>query len=833
MAVLIARADGNLTAAATWGVANATAALDSEAAQTTTTTAYVETATFTPGAITIDAIAVKIAARPLSTGTISVRVAQAAATVAGTEVTINVSDLESVTGQIGWYLFKFAAPVTLIAATLYSVSVKTSINASVTMFRNATAGNWARHLRTTTTGAPAAGDSMLILGEWTAAATKTNRAVTMDSTAATDYGDGVVANNAGFEISKGGTLTWGTTAATAYILRLSTRLRINIGGTMTMGTTGTPCPRDGSQQLEFDSAAADGDFGLVVYGTLSTAGLSRTIGKDVVRCLLNTDEAAGQTVLGVSADTGWLTTDEVGIASTSQTPSEAETRILNGGAGASSITVSVAITNAHSGTSPTQAEVVLLTRNVRIKSVSSTFMAYVYFGSNAIVTCAWTQFRYLGSATSGQRGIEVDVTSAGSLAMTYCSAHEFDNHGIYVNSATADNFTISDFVAFKVAPSANQAGIRVSTTTGTNWSLSNIDIIVGNNAGNGISLFSYGGTLTTIRLNSASQGLLFGAGATVPESIHKTWNGFEIHTTTAGGLVVDGLDFGRLGTVNVWRCGSGLATGGVWLTGYCGRLVIETGNFFGNGLANISFPVSAGSRAIVCRSVNMNGDTTFATTHGVNLGAVDGTASVELENCDLGTVSGIKTAHTNDFNCGGTGQARYAEVVLRNTKLSSATAFLNQSRLRGKSFIRYERVNQVTNVHKTVYPMLGTITYDAAVFRTAAPSQSLTPSGRGAGEKLESSPMRARVASAATVTFSVYVRKSAAYVGSAPRLMQRANPAIGVLVDTVLATHSAAADTWQQLSATTAAASEAGVAEFYVDCDGAAGVVYLDDAAGA
>jgi hypothetical protein len=79
------------------------------------------------------------------------------------------------------------------------------------------------------------------------------------------------------------------------------------------------------------------------------------------------------------------------------------------------------------------------------------------------------------------------------------------------------------------------------------------------------------------------------------------------------------------------------------------------------------------------------------------------------------------------------------------------------------------------------------------------------------------------------VNISAYVRKSAAYTGSAPRLMQRANPAIGVLVDTVIDTHSAAADTWEQLSGTTAAASEDGVCEFFVDCDGALGIVYADD----
>ena len=85
------------------------------------------------------------------------------------------------------------------------------------------------------------------------------------------------------------------------------------------------------------------------------------------------------------------------------------------------------------------------------------------------------------------------------------------------------------------------------------------------------------------------------------------------------------------------------------------------------------------------------------------------------------------------------------------------------------------------------------------------------------------------VASGAVVVIACYVYKSAAYTGSAPRLMVRANPAVGILVDTVISTFSAAAAVWQLLSGTTAITSEAGVLEFYVDCDGALGIVYVDD----
>lgn len=301
-----------------------------------------------------------------------------------------------------------------------------------------------------------------------------------------------------------------------------------------------------------------------------------------------------------------------------------------------------------------------------------------------------------------------------------------------------------------------------------------------------------------------------------------------MHSNGQAGISVDGLDFGKLSSVNLWR---NLATnfGGLYVN-LAGKLVIETGSFFGNATNNVFFASSGATKRLILRSVTLSGDSTFATTNGVNFN-VAGAASITLEcdNCTFGTASGIKVAHTNDINANSTGSNRYAEIVLRNTKLDSATEIANQAHLAGGSFIKYQRVDQATNTHKTVYPTLGTISYETTVFRSAAPSQALAPAGDGAGEKLESGPKRYKVANAATVAVSVYVRKSAAYTGSAPRLMQRANPAIGVLVDTVIATHSAAADVWQQLSGVSAAASENGVAEFYVDCDGALGTVYVDD----
>jgi hypothetical protein len=90
------------------------------------------------------------------------------------------------------------------------------------------------------------------------------------------------------------------------------------------------------------------------------------------------------------------------------------------------------------------------------------------------------------------------------------------------------------------------------------------------------------------------------------------------------------------------------------------------------------------------------------------------------------------------------------------------------------------------------------------------------------------------IASGGTLAASIYVRKSvagdgAAYNGNQPRLIVRKNVSAGITVDTVLATASAAAGTWEQLSGTTAAVTDDAVLEFYVDCDGTTGWVNIDD----
>ena len=860
MADRMAAANGVFSAAAQWQTIDATAKLVSEAAATAMTTAYVESAAFTPGAITIDGIAVLVASRVAApVGTITIRLAQAGATVVGTELAINVSDIDvaeawansavGFAGGSGWYFFKFAAPVLLVVATAYTVSAKCSTAGEVTLNRNATAGNWSRLLRTTAGGAaPAAGDNLYILGEWTAAATKTNRAITMDIAAATDYGD-AVAGVKGFCIGKGGTLTWGTTAATNYQLRLSTSMAIYAGGIMTMGTVATPVPRGGTATLEFD-CAADGDFGLYCYGTLIAQGLSRTIAKIIDRCKLNGDEAAAQTTLSVDTDTGWLNADEIALASTTRTPGEAETRILNGAAGATTLAVTAGLTNAHSGTSPTQAEMILLTRSVKIWSVSTTAMTFVYCGVASQVDCDWVEFRYVGVNATRQRGIEISTTDAisgtvaGNANFAYCSVRNSERAGFYVTDHTAlgipNNFFLSFIVGYKVAGLVNNESLvsvvpTVATQAGTNWSVTDCTCVCGNNTtGACFTFFVLNGVVQRINANSGSAGILVDLGVATLFAASGTQSDWTAHSCTGNGISFNDIMGGTFSNLISWRHNGG---SGIAFLQYNGYVLIETWLCFGNAV-NLE-TASTLLAPMLLRNGTLAADTTFASATGFSNTAAAGALigqPIIFENCSFGPTSGIYVPHTgSDINFGAT-SPKLAKVILRNCP-TLTKGILNLASLIGRSGIFYQKKGQVAGTHQTQYGTFtnnagGVIDLDAATFKTAAPSEKLTPTGANATVRLRSKMRRIPVLSGQAMAVSVWVQKTVAYTGLAPRLIVQSNNAIGVPF-TVLDTMTAADSVWEQLTGTVTAATDNGVLEVAVEVTGSAGSVYVDDWAAA
>jgi len=838
MPTLISKATGNFTAATTWALVDATSKLDSEAGYTTLTTAYVYSSAFTPGAITVDGIAVKLAARVASpTGTISVCLYDSTTLTIVKEVTINVSDLptcSTTNNEGGWIFFKFDAPVTLSATDSYQVGAKCSVASEATLYRDATAGNWSRMLRTTTEQAPAAGDQLDIMGEHTGAGTGNDITVTMDNILTTDFGPGTDGGTA-MVICKRGTLNYAYAAATNYYLKLSGNLIVYNGGTLTIGTTTNPIPRDSTAVLEFDPVA-DGGMGLIVRngGTFTAQGLSRTALKNIVSCKLNTDEAVGSTVLGVDTDTGWLANDEIGIASTTRTASECEKRTLSVNASATELTITSGLTYAHSGTTPTQAEVILLTRNVKIRAATSSIVSYCNFKETATIDIDWVEFYYLGENVAGKKGIEIGTTT-GSCNIQYSSVHDTEDWAIYHSgSGSGANTTISNNVLYNVCTAYNSSG-AISHTSMANliitnnivmycplassygfYSNSNSGSFEGNTAvgvnGQGTYLISFQKSIAGLTSHSnASYGLVLYIGATNAAMI--TWSDFKIWRNSAAGIYFS-------------------TSSNYPMANY----TFLNGNFFGNANDNILLQAASGIMVIenlIFDNCNISADSTFATTDGLHLGGAGNYNSfnITFKTCTFGVVSGIYRAHTNDINIAST--STYVRFLLENTALASANEIITlPTNLLIGSFIKSTKHDQTAGLHKSWFKY-GIIQTDITYYKTASPSQRLTPNN--ASYKLESGSKKAALNSGATATFSVWVRKSsvaaggADYNGNQPRLVLKRNDAAGITADTVLDTMTVGLDTWEQLTGTTPAVTDDAVLEVVIDVDGTAGFVNVDD----
>lgn len=813
MAYLHARATGNFTAAATWGVCDATSLLDSQSSNQVLTTAFVSSAAFTPGAITIDGIAIKIAGRALTpSGTITVRLATGGVAVAGTTVTINVSDIpDDVIAaanthrgcSIGWWFFAFA-PVTLVAATAYTVQALTSAVSQVNVFTNGTAGNWSRFLRTTTTAAPAAGDSMFAGGEWTAAATKTDRAVALDTILATDYG-GASLIVASLGISKGGSLT---RAAAATVFRMSGVVQFWLESSHNL--TGAPTT---TFRWEFDNAA-DGDFGLVSFAGLSFSG-SDPWGTGIARTRLTADAAAAATTLTVADVTGWKLGDVIALAGTRRVTAEAEERPLSVAASGTTLTFAAGLAVAHDGSAANkiQADVVNITRNVHMTVVSAAFASYISVLMGNMV-CAWSAFEYIGTGTAGKAGFDFD---GGVHTFDFCAFARSEDDLFFPVLLGAATLTLTDCVAWDC----------VSVTAG--------QLIQAAGTGNNTFVVTRGAFLADGR--AGQSGIYVGLGSTLTMT-HTRMSGF----TSNGCIRIDGpvevvvedsefynnsITGGAPVFCNANNIGHRYRRNRFWRNLNVAVSVVnsfdiefEGNEHYGNGTAGMNLD---DSQVRILDGIFAS-EAGFAQASGVSTTMAENDASnYQFHGCTFSPVGGTRIAATTDVNLG---------TGARSHQLFSGCTFgapteISTGALPAGSTLAIQRRDGVVNAHSFRKYSYGQVDYETGTVGVASPGMKLTP--EAALRKFESVRMGKAVAATKLITFSVSVRKNAAYNGSAPRFLLKANGAVGVRADVVLDTHAAAADVWEVLTGQSVAAEEDGVLEVVVECSGTAGNVFVDD----
>jgi hypothetical protein len=221
-------------------------------------------------------------------------------------------------------------------------------------------------------------------------------------------------------------------------------------------------------------------------------------------------------------------------------------------------------------------------------------------------------------------------------------------------------------------------------------------------------------------------------------------------------------------------------------------LEFENITLFGNSTTNLS--VTAGAGLTIKGTNIIAGDTTFATTNGIAITGITTPFRLDMSSVDMSGSTSIYAPHTTDLNLGALGTTSTDVFgTANNCKFGAATVLPPKTLwARTGSHIGFEKYNQTAGDHRTEIKY-GQLKTDTAIYKTASPSMKMTPNSTSG--KLESAPkgrgIQVAVNNNYAVTASVWVRKDTLYyLSNQPRLIVRANPAIGINTDTVLATAS-------------------------------------------
>lgn len=858
---------GNFTTAGTWGVINTNNPIDSEASTLTISTApSTHSSTIvTTSVVVTDGVYLKVFSKT-STGTFTVTLRNFTTSTDITSVTVNVSDLPAK----GWCFFKWSATQTTLVTDTYHIRVSCSSASSVTLYRSlASAQEFTRLLRTTTTASPGAGDQMIICEELTGQGTNNGTCtVTMNNTASTVFGATTYSDSLG--VGHNGVLTWGTSTSTNYLLTIAGLVSVWDGGTWNRGTSDTRIPSTSTAVLKFSvttnvdsgfrtidnvDTAVVNDYGNIITSTstlmtVSRGGYVTTVGTAVTRVsgqsftgltgsivingvtytissvtnsslLVLTGSAGTQsspvafthagtaTTLTVASTAGWAVGDTLAVASTSLTASDCEQVTISSVDSATQVTLSSALTKQHSGDSPTQAEVVHLIRNVRTEGTSTSLQGYVVYGNTSVVNNSYCSFQYLGSNTTSKRGISL-TTTTGSYTAVGCIIKDgvFANScGWFISGASSNNISITYCNTYNIA----SAPLSIAATSGTNITINYFISILNTNTG--IAISDVGGTYTNITNVGCGSAL----GMTISEAaeITGTFSNLTVHSCSNSGITITAVTSGTVSNLNIWRN----SINGLSFTANS-IFTINGLTAFANANNNIDFPAAAAGSEIVFIDAVLSGDSVFSSTRGFSVHG-----SCTFYNSTFGVVSGIKRAHSS-ADLTGTFSHSLTRILLVNCVLASSTEVSNQTVLSPNSFIYSQNHDQAGGVKR--WGKYGTSSLDTTTYRTASPSQTLTPNN-ASGKLISDDTQPIAIDNGQTATVTVYVYKSAAYNGNQPRLIVRRNDAIGITADTVLATCVGGTGSWIALSGTTAVASADGAFVCYVDCDGTAGTVSVDD----
>lgn len=879
MAVLISRASGSFSDAATWGVVDNNSILDSEEANSTTTLGYIYAPLFTPGAITVDGIAIKIYSRN-NNGTVTVQLYNNTDSAIVEEVTISVTEIPvylDVPYNHGWYFFKFPVEHTLIAGKAYKVGIKTSINGSLSFYR-AGVTNFSKMIRTTGSAAPGASDVLHIMGDH--GTTSGTYSVLMDNTAITQFGT-IGSMTQAITVNSRGTLTWDTAEATSYYFRWRGPFVVFEDGTLNVGTSGSAIPSTSTAVMEMHNAAVRDTYlsvneGAVcsMYGanvstpytklitsvggvcntafTVVTAlagsqlftgltgaivvdGVSYTIASVTSGSVLRTTATTG-TKTGVSwyhpgtsgtvfvdATTGWAVSDQIAFASTTNLTSDFSKGTIASISSGTQVILNATLAKAHFGAEPMQAEVGHLTRNVKVRSFSPTLTGYVRSYATSKFTVSGVEFSKLGSRSTGAFGVSAD-TIEGIFDMQYCSLYDFTvsgSMGINQTSVVARNVTVKYCVVYNVNTELYYSAANTYPTT----VLGNLFMyVVANNVDASCDLATCYGIFQDNTVVGASAG--GNAGIYLRDATNVgTFKGNTVHST--GGLYGLYLDTGDADSLiedqTCWACLYGIVTANDIhlkirnLTTFACTAGVFINSYFVD--LSINGWTNYGIRTL-------QGNVLCQTALLVNIARFQ---TIQLQNVTLGVVSGIKVGPTEpcielpqDNNIYPSAVA-VSNGTFTGSPIGDTGAAKGLAGVASLSSVSIQKYNGTVG-NNQYWTRSGTITSDYTAYTSGTvPSIRMTPNTGGV---LDCRCLNVAIANGNSATVSVDTRQSVAsdgfaYSGSRPAFWVKQCVSAGIATDTLLATATVAGSgTYETLSGVIGPVTDNSIVECFVRCGG-------------
>lgn len=526
-------------------------------------------------------------------------------------------------------------------------------------------------------------------------------------------------------------------------------------------------------------------------------------------------QGTAKTVIPYST-AGWSVGDVLCFANTSKTPAEAEAGTIASVDSGTQATLASPLQYYHGGASPFQIEVGNLTRNVKIRGIGS-LQGYLLFSAAGVVSVNHVEFSQLGSSTTNKRGVDCQTT-IGSCSLTYSSFHDFavvSSCSCFISGSASNNITFSNNVCWLVA----NYNFYTNATTGlwvadANLFLRNTDSVAIN------YLQDIGGTYTNNTLAAFPNS---GASFYETYAVGGPMYGLTAHGSNNQGLMFQGGSQYTASNCVAWRNSSGFYYSGA-----------RDGNFktfiaFGN---TNNFYLSLTGNC-VWTNLQANGDVMFGISGGISPFGTAGSYN-RIENSSLGVASGFLTAHASGSGDINVGANSVGDLTFVNSFFNTIVFVGGWG---GSSWIRSQAHNQQAGNHRW-WGAYGTGNTDTSIYATASPSHRLTPSS--ATNKLLSNlgfrtGFLVPVRSGAATAIAVSVRTSsaadgAAYNGNPPRLMLRNSLGLNPTTISTLATFGGTnPGTWATMTGITPIATANGVWECYVDCDGTAGWVNVDD----